>query len=113
MIEIIFTRQYPVQSSDFTIDNQVYTARIKWNQRFSFWSLSLYDRESGLIAGGIRMVANSPLIGFLNLSEFDGDFLFIRNCGEKAEPDFHSTGDDFSLIYLTRSEIDEFISKGG
>lgn len=112
MIEIIFTGQYPVQSSDFTIGNQVYTARIKWNQRFSFWSMSLYDRESDLIAGGVRMVANSPLIGFLNLSEFDGDFLFIRNHGDKAEPDFYSVGDDFSLIYLTRSEINELISQG-
>lgn len=110
MFEITLTSEYPEQTAQFTISNQTYTASIKWNERFSFWSLSIYDRDSALIVGGVRMVANTSLIKHLNIFYFDGDFLFIRNSGDKSEPDFYSVGNDFSLIYISRSEINELVS---
>lgn len=113
MITISFQQGYPTQSTDFTIDNQTFTIRVKWNQRFSFWSMSLYNRESALIIGGIRLVENTPLIGFLSLKYFDGDFFFVRNYGDKTPPDFDAIGGDFSLIYLRRNEINELVSEAG
>ena len=106
MITINFQSGFPDQTVDAAIGNQTYTLRAKWNQRFSFWSLSIYDRESLPIATGIRLVRDYPLTGHLSLSQFDGDFIFLRLYGNKDAPDFDSMGGDYVLVYVTNDEID-------
>lgn len=110
MIIIGFESGFVDQLSDVSIGNQTFTIRVKWNERFGFWSMSIYDRESSPIATGLRMVRNSSLIGFLGLSQFDGDFIFIRNYGDKDEADFESIGGDFTLVYVSGDEIDAIVS---
>ncbi|WP_158782504.1 hypothetical protein [Pantoea sp. BAV 3049] len=113
MITINFQSGFPSQSVDIAIGNQTYTLRTKWNERFSFWSLSIFDRESTAIVTGIRMVRDYPLIGYLSLSQFDGDFVYLRAYGTKEEPDFDSMGTDFTLVYVTGDELDAAISENG
>lgn len=110
MITINFIQGYPDQTSDVAIGDQTFTIRVKWNERFAFWSMGIYDRESTPIATGMRMVRDSQLIGFLGLSQFDGDFIFIRIYGDKDEADFDSLGDDFTLVYVSGDEINAVVS---
>ncbi|SEQ64648.1 hypothetical protein SAMN05216522_10519 [Rosenbergiella nectarea] len=98
------------QTSELAIGSETMTLRVKWNQRFNFWSLSLYDRESSIIIGGIRMVRDAPLLQNLRVPNIDGEFIFIRQFGDKAEADFNSLGNDFVLVYITREEINAVIS---
>lgn len=113
MITINFQSGYPSQSVDVAIDDQTYTLKTKWNERFSFWSFSIFDREASPIVTGIRLVRDYPLIGYLSLSQFDGDFIFLRTYGTKEAPDFDSMGTDFTLVYVTGDELDAAISTDG
>lgn len=113
MIIINFQPGFPSQSTDFTIGASTFSARVSWNEHFSFWSLSLYNRDSALIIGGVRLVSTVPLLGSFKLDEFDGDFFFIPTTQEMSEPAFSSIDGNYSLIYLSRSEINELISTSG
>jgi hypothetical protein len=113
MFELNFQPGFPSQSTDFTIGASTFTARVRWNERFLFWSLSLYNRDSALIIGGVRLVSTVPLLGSFKLDEFDGDFFFIPTTQERSDPSFDSIGGNYSLIYLTRSEINELVSTSG
>lgn len=113
MISIDFQSGFPDQTADIAIGNQTYTIRVKWNERFEFWSMSIYDREAGPIATGIRMVRDYPMISHLSLSQFDGDFVFLRTFGDKDAPAFESLGGDYTLIYVSGDEIDAVISANG
>ena len=113
MIKLNFQAGFPSQSTDFSIGTNTFTARVKWNERFSFWSLSLYRRESELIIGGIRLVPQAPLLSVLKLDEFDGDFFFLPNNNEGKEPDFEAFSGAYSLVYFTKGEINELISSSG
>lgn len=110
MIIIGFQLGLDDQRSDLAIDDVTITLRVKWNQRFKYWSLSIYDRDSNIILAGIKMVRDSPLISGLRIPSISGDFLFVRQYGNKDEADFESLGDDFVLVYVTSEEINAVVS---
>lgn len=110
MLVIGLQQQIPDQTSELAINDVTLTIRVKWNQRFSFWSLSIYDRDSNIIIAGVRMVRNSGLLQGIRIPCIDGEFLFIRQYGDKSEADFYSLGADYALVYVTREEINAVIS---
>lgn len=110
MILISFQSGLPDQTSDVAIGSDTYTVRVKWNYRFSFWSMTIYDRDSEVVIAGVRMIRDSALLKGLHIPGIDGDFAFIRTYGDKEEADFDSLGADFSLYYVTRDEIDAELS---
>ncbi|QKJ86688.1 hypothetical protein PMPD1_1738 [Paramixta manurensis] len=111
MITVNFLSGYPDQTVDMAINEQTFTLRIKWNERFSFWSLSIYDRQFTPIVSGIKMVRDYPLTRHLSLNGINGDFIFMRNFGVKEQASFNSIDNDFSLVYLAGDEIDAAISE--
>lgn len=82
------------------------TLRAKWNERFGFWSLGIYDRDRNPILTGIKLVQDFPLISQCNLSQFTGELIFLRMSGTKDRPDFSSLGGDHVLVYLSKEELD-------
>ncbi|MDF3793519.1 hypothetical protein P3S48_22845, partial [Enterobacter hormaechei] len=94
-------------------DDTPVTLRLRWNERFGFWSLGIYDRESLPIITGVKLVQNYPLLKNFSFDNFSGDIYFIRTYGEKVRPDIDSIGGDHLLVYATKEEIDEFVSANG
>lgn len=102
---INFVSGFPDQTLTTVLDDFPATLRVKWNERFSFWSLGIYDRDRNPILTGIKLVQNYPLIGRYNLSQFSGEMIFLRMSGAKDRPDFESIGGDHVLVYLTEGEF--------
>jgi len=103
--EITFTAGFPDQTLTTVLDDFPVTMRAKWNERFGFWSLAIYDRDRNPILTSIKLVQNFPLIGQYSLSQFTGELIFIRMSGTKDRPDFDSLGGDHMLVYLTKEEF--------
>lgn len=87
-----------------TIDGTPVTLRFLWNERFKYWTVSIYDRQQEAISLGIKMVRSYPLISRLNLDSIEGEFYFFRQNGSKEEADIDSLGGDFTFVYLTSEE---------
>lgn len=110
MTPINFQAGYTDQTIQAVFDNYPVSLRLRWNERFGFWSIGIYDRESSPIITGIKLVQNYPLLSKFKIDSFTGDLYFIRTYGEKSRPDIDSVGGDHILVYATKEEIDELIS---
>lgn len=102
---INFVSGFPDQTLNAVLDTTPVTMRAKWNERFGFWSLSIYDRERETILAGVKLVQNFPLTSQYSLDEFTGELFFLRMSGTKDRPDFDSLGGDHVLAYFTKDEI--------
>lgn len=80
--------------------------RFKWNTRFSFWSLSIYDRQSVPILLGIKLVRDFPLLDALQLTDIQGDFTLVRLFGDWDAPAFDSLPEEAAVVYWTKDEIE-------
>lgn len=97
----------PDQRIDATIDGKPITLRLKWNERFGYWFMSIYTRSLEPILGGIKMVPNVGMIGFLSLDGFNGDFLLGRFNVKPEKPTIDNIGTDFRLYWLSNKDIEE------
>ena len=89
-----------------TLDGVPVTLRIIWNERFQYWTMSLYDRQQAPIITGVKMVRDYKLISRYSLNALAGDFIFYRLSGSKDEADVDSVGNDYELVYLSKVESD-------
>lgn len=89
-----------------TLDGVPVTLRFVWNERFQYWTMSIYDRQQDPIIIGIKLVRDYKLIGRYSLSELAGDFIFYRTSGNSDEATVNSLGNDFELVYLSKGEAD-------
>lgn len=87
------------------LDGVSVTLKVRWNERFGYWTMNIYDRQQSIIISGIKLSRGVMLIDPYNVDSLAGDFIFIRDSGEKEEADFSSLGRDFTLIYLTGAEV--------
>jgi len=98
----------PDQRIDVAIDGKPITLRLKWNERFGYWFMYIYTRSLEPILGGIKLVPNAPLIGFLSLDGFNGDFILGRFNTTPEKPTLENIGTDFKLAWLTFDDIKEY-----
>ncbi|HGD3582234.1 hypothetical protein ACE3KB_06445 [Enterobacter hormaechei subsp. oharae] len=113
MTPLNFQAGFTDQTLQAVFDDTPVTLRLRWNERFGFWSLGIYDRESLPIITGVKLVQNYPLLKNFSFDNFSGDIYCIRTYGEKVRPDIDSIGGDHLLVYATKEEIDEFVSANG
>lgn len=88
-----------------SLDGVPVTLRIVWNERFSHWTMGVFDRQLDPIITGIRLTRGYPLLSGFNLDSVAGDFIFYRINGSKEDADIDSLGNDFDLVYLTEDEM--------
>lgn len=98
----------PDQRIDVAIDGKPITLRLKWNERFGYWFMSIYTRSLEPILGGIKMVPNVGMISFLSLDGFNGDFILGRFNTTPEKPTLENIGTDFKLAWLTFDDIKEY-----
>lgn len=81
--------------------------RFKWNTRFSFWSMSIYDRQSNPILTGIKLVRDFPLLDKLHLEEIPGDFTVVRLYGDWDDVPFDALPEEAAIVWWSPEEIEE------
>lgn len=104
-VPIDLVPEFPDQKINVVLDDFSATLRIQWNERYGFWTLSIYTRDQQPVIEGVKMVRDFPLLQGLHLQQFTGDFVFLRINGGKDRPDIMSPGDDFQLLYVSRDEL--------
>jgi len=89
------------QLVDVVLSDNPYTLRILWNEKYGYFSLSIYARDGAVILENIKMVKNYPLIGrFKNTLLPIGDLYFIDNKNKHSRALYESVGTgDYSLVY--------------
>jgi hypothetical protein len=79
--------------------------RIKWNQRFEYFTISIYDRQRAPIIEGVKLVRDTPLLTRYQLPGIDGMLSCWRSYGDKEKPAFDSFPDEFTLIYFDADDL--------
>jgi hypothetical protein len=55
-------QEYPYFSEQIALDGVIYIFEFYWNERGSFWSLSIYDKNNNILIAGLRIVKNLNLL---------------------------------------------------
>jgi len=91
------------QFLDVTINDNPYTLRVLWNERFGYFSLSINDLNGDPILTNIKMVKNYPLTGRYKDTRLPnqngGDFYLIQERGNADRPGYNSLGSEFALYF--------------
>ena len=87
------------QTVDVTLDNIPYTIRVLWNERFQYWSLSIYYRDGSPILLNIKMVNNYPLVKRFARLQMKGELFFMNRAGLSYRPGFDDVGGQYGLFY--------------
>jgi hypothetical protein len=89
-----------------SLDGRDYVLRFRWNQRDGHWFLSIADPTDVVIASGIKLVTDFPLLlGVVDARRPPGE-LFVSDAQGRAEdPGFADLGARFLLRYMTRAEL--------
>jgi len=95
------------QLVDVVLSDNPYTLRILWNEKYGYFSLSIYARDGAVILENIKMVKNHPLIGWCKNTLLPiGDLYFIDNKNKNSRAIYESVGTgDYSLIYYVPDDI--------
>lgn len=102
---IKLTPQTADQLVEVVLGGNPYTLRVLWNDRAGYFSLSLFERDGGLILENIKMVKGYPLLArFQDVRLPIGDLIFIDPKNRETRPDFGSL-DDYILAYYEPDEV--------
>ena len=81
--------------------------RFKWNARFEFWSVSIYDRQSNPLLMGVKLVRDFPLLGRLHLETVPGELVVSRLYGDWDDLRFDSLPEEAAVIWLSADEVED------
>lgn len=87
-------------------DGTPVSLRFMWNTRFQFWSVSIFDRQRNLIAGGLKLVQDFPMLGSLALETLPGELYMVRMYGDWDYPRFNSLPEEFVVAYVSAEEME-------
>ena len=108
MTEIPLTVDEGAQSLRVELEGELYTFRITFNDRLTYWGLDISDVDDVEIASGILLVTGADLLSAYNL---DIGGLFMAEIGTTGgDAGFNNLGDVFKLMHLTEQELTDGIT---
>jgi hypothetical protein len=97
----------------YTIDlgSLTYRVRFNWDTREERWYFSLFEADETPIITGVKVLHDSPLLYNLALSKFDHGYIMAYGPTSNFNPPNRETLlTDFTIIYKSFEEVNEFIS---
>lgn len=89
------------QTVSVELDGNPYILRVLWNERFGYFSLSIYTADEQPILLNIKMVKNYPLIGRFKDERLPfGDLYFVQEKGTNERPIYEDVGGNCGLYYF-------------
>jgi len=98
------------QTSDQTLtvelDGNPYGVRVTWNERFGYWSLSLYTVAGDPLVEGIKMVTNYDLTSRFKDERMPyGALYFVREKGPYKRPGYDDLAVTHALYYYSPDSV--------
>jgi len=88
---------------EVTLEGTPYIFIFNWNSRFSFWTMSIYDRSNTLLLGSVKLVAGINLLKLFPETAIPPGALYVlstlRTGSDIAFDDF--TNERCLLLYVT------------
>ena len=81
-------------------DGNPYILRVLWNERFGYFSLSIYTADGEPVLLNVKMVKDYPLIGRYKNTRLPFDeFYFVQEKGAPRRAEYGDLGVNFELYY--------------
>lgn len=88
------------QAFGLVLDGEEFTFELLNNTRANRWTLNVYAADGDLLAAGVRMVANWPLLMRNTDPRLPPGTLFLLDqSGANSEADFEALGTTHALLY--------------
>jgi hypothetical protein len=88
------------QIVEVVLSGNPYTLRILWNERFGYWSLSIFERDGPVIVENIKMVKDYPLIGKFKDTRLPTGELYLIDPKARATRPGYDAFTDYVLAYF-------------
>lgn len=83
-----------------------YILRVLWNDRFSYWALSINTSDDEPILTNIKMVKNFGLTSrFKSILLPPGELFFIQENGTSSRPSYEDMGTTHNLYYYESDPV--------
>ena len=106
--EIPTTVESPAYEQQSELDGELYTLELLWNERDAAWYLSVGDIAGALIASGIKLVPNWPLLRkVVDARRPAGEIMALDTTGEGLTRD--NLGSAVRLIYIDAESVAEVL----
>lgn len=100
ILEIPIDTQQPDHRFYLELERVVYLFHFRLNSRSNRWMMSLYSESGDLLAGGIPLVINFPLIGRFKREDLPPGEIYLLDMTESSqEPTSESFGTTHTLVY--------------
>jgi len=109
MIVSIPFQEHPYFSEQVVLDSVPYVFEFYWNNRGSFWSLTIYNKNNSLLIAGLKVVKNLNLLN--NYGKIDALPAALLMAKSQADGDNTEIayGDIYSglvnIVYIPRSDF--------
>lgn len=106
-MEVISIPKTYASSQTLLLEGSLFTVDLRWNSRAQAWSLDMYDGNGVLLAGGVRIVADAPLLERFGLrKDFPaGEILALDTSNAGEDPGFADFGTRVLFVYMTAAEV--------
>lgn len=89
------------QRLDITLAGRPFTMQVIWNERFKYFSYSLFERSGAPILLNVKMVNGFPLLKrFAVIDGVPGELYFVHRGGKNYRPEFEDLGVGYGLFYI-------------
>jgi hypothetical protein len=83
-----------------------YVLRVLWNERFEYFSLSIYEADNNPILTNIKMVKNYNLTDHFKDTRLPyGDLYFVQEKGSAARPTYTDLATNCNLYYFEADDV--------
>lgn len=98
----------PAYDMSVTLDGVLYYLSFEWNERGSFWTMTIADQNQVILVAGVRMVTNIDLLlRHKNIGLPKGVFILLDTSGKNQDPAADNFGSTVLLFYREEGTVDE------
>lgn len=107
MVEIPIEDPTPEFTESVNVGDVSLSMRFMWNERDQHWFVD-FESVDGK-NNGIRLVVNTPILATKNRCLKGGDIVVMQTVTDGVKKlGFENLGKEFSLFYLTASEVEQY-----
>lgn len=98
----------PAYTQRTTLDGATYVLTFRWNERASYWTLSIADQDDQPIALGLALVTGSMLLRRCRkATRPPGELLVVDTTGGGGDPGLSDLGTRYALVYVDAETMAE------
>jgi hypothetical protein len=98
----------PAYTQRTALDGVTYVLTFRWNERASYWTLSIADQDAAPIASGLALLTGSMLLRrCVDARRPPGELVVVDTTGEGGDAGLSDLGTRFALVYADAETMAE------